>query len=62
MALEKWFWGNFLKLKNRGKALYRKLPHPKFRGNNFRGNYQEFENPGETGKGKCGKKIPLNRF
>ena len=25
MAFEKWFWGNFLKAKNRGKAVYGKL-------------------------------------
>ena len=25
MALEKWFWGNFLKAKNGGKAVYEKF-------------------------------------
>ena len=63
MALENWFWGNFLKVKKTGESCLREiLLNAKFRGNDFRGNEQESENPGETGKGKYGKRIPLNHF
>ena len=55
--------GKFVETKKSGESCLREiLPNAKFRGNNFWGNLQEFENLGETGKGKCGKKIPLNRF
>ena len=45
MALEKWFWGNFLKVKNRGKAVY--------------GKFYQIQNLGEITLGETSKSLKI---
>ena len=45
MAVEKWFWGNFLKVKNGGKAVY--------------GKFYQIQNLGEITLGETSKNLKI---
>ena len=45
MVLEKWFWGNFFKVTNRGKAVY--------------GKFYQIQNLGEITLGETSKNLKI---